>query len=186
MMKNNNSTSSDSGFTLLEILIAILILGIVSTIAVIGVSGTLSKSKDTACTTDVRSINNAMQAYYNDNPTSNPSADSGSSEYLYTGNTFSSTDLVGSKYFSPLESGSNPSYTVHLILLSAPSASPTQPTYQIQVYNSSNQPLVANKDNYYARDNLGNLYTTSALPAASPIVWTAVTGSTTLDPCKGV
>jgi prepilin-type N-terminal cleavage/methylation domain-containing protein len=166
---------TDEGFTLIEMLIVVLILGIVGTIAVVGVSGAFKSSKQTACQTDVQSIDNSMSAYYNDNPTTNPDADESN---LYAGvqATNPSNTLVGMHYLTPFDS--NPNYSLKLDLLSLPSASSTvAPTYQIEVLNSSKQSL----PNYYARDNNGGLWTKAS--AASP--WVQAT-STNINACKGV
>ena len=111
-MRNLLSTlKKNNGFTLIEILIAVLILGIVSTIAIVGVTGALNNSKKTACKTDVRSLDNAMQAYYNDNPGTNPTSDSGGAgqQNIYNDPavTFATGDLVSLKYFAAFDPNTN-------------------------------------------------------------------------------
>lgn len=47
----NTHTNKDKGFTLVEILIAIVVVGILSAVVVIGISSLTSKGNSTACST---------------------------------------------------------------------------------------------------------------------------------------
>jgi prepilin-type N-terminal cleavage/methylation domain-containing protein len=49
-MKSHTSGRSDKGFTLVEILIAIVVVGILAAVVVVGISSLTSKGNATACT----------------------------------------------------------------------------------------------------------------------------------------
>lgn len=55
---------NESGFTLVELLIVIVILGILSGIVVFSVSGITSRGARAACNSDVASVTVASEAYY--------------------------------------------------------------------------------------------------------------------------
>lgn len=55
---------SEEGFTLVELLIVIVILGVLAGIVVISVSGVSNNSVKAACKTDLGAINGASEAYY--------------------------------------------------------------------------------------------------------------------------
>jgi type II secretion system protein G len=57
----------DKGFTLVELLIVIVILGILATVTVFAVRGITDNAQDNACGTDEKIINTALEAYYADN-----------------------------------------------------------------------------------------------------------------------
>jgi len=162
---NTKFINPDEGFTLIEMLIVVLILGIVSSIAVIGVTGAFSSSKVKACQTDVRSIDNAMQGFYNDNPNSNPTVDNAatSEETLYNSATSTAItavgDLVKLGYWQLLDPNSN--YNVHLQLIAAGTGG--NPQYKVFVTKGTT--TLANS---YTKDSTG-----SAI-------------GTYLDPCQGV
>jgi prepilin-type N-terminal cleavage/methylation domain-containing protein len=66
----NTETSAkkdEKGFTLVELLIVIVILGILSTIVVFSVRGLTGKANKNACKIDARSMQTAFEAYYADN-----------------------------------------------------------------------------------------------------------------------
>ncbi|MEY2581848.1 MAG: ral secretion pathway protein [Ilumatobacteraceae bacterium] len=65
-MKNHievTGTEPDKGFTLVEILIVIVILGILATVTVFAVSGITDKGKTSACQTDAKTIQTAEEAF---------------------------------------------------------------------------------------------------------------------------
>ena len=65
-MKNHITvaeTNSDKGFTLVEVLIVIVILGILATVTVFAVSGITDKGKTSACQSDAKIIQTAEEAY---------------------------------------------------------------------------------------------------------------------------
>lgn len=63
-----NGTQDDSGFSLIELLIVILILGIVTTIVVLSVAGITDEADDAACLADRRLLEKAGEAYFAQTP----------------------------------------------------------------------------------------------------------------------
>jgi prepilin-type N-terminal cleavage/methylation domain-containing protein len=61
-----------SGFTLIELLIVIVVLGILAAIVVFSLSGATSQSVVSACNSDARTVDIAVQAAIAENPTSYP------------------------------------------------------------------------------------------------------------------
>lgn len=59
--------NKDQGFTLVELLIVIVILGILATVTVFAVQGITDKGKTNACNVEVRALETAVEAYYVDN-----------------------------------------------------------------------------------------------------------------------
>lgn len=51
------------GFTLVELLVVIVILGILAAVVVFAVTGITSKGQSSACTIEVRTVNTALQAF---------------------------------------------------------------------------------------------------------------------------
>ena len=58
---------NDKGFTLVELLIVIVILGILAAVTVYAVRGITDKSQENSCATEQRAIETATEAYYADN-----------------------------------------------------------------------------------------------------------------------
>jgi prepilin-type N-terminal cleavage/methylation domain-containing protein len=54
----------DQGFTLVELLIVIVILGILATIVVFAVRGITDKGKSSACAADSKTLQVAVEAYF--------------------------------------------------------------------------------------------------------------------------
>lgn len=54
----------DRGFTLIELLIVIIILGVLAAIVVFSVRGISNNSKASACKTEIRTVETAIEAYY--------------------------------------------------------------------------------------------------------------------------
>jgi prepilin-type N-terminal cleavage/methylation domain-containing protein len=59
----------DKGFTLVELLIVIVILGILATVTVFAVRGITDQGQKSACGTDKRTLETAVEAYYAQNGT---------------------------------------------------------------------------------------------------------------------
>ncbi len=59
-MKNDQ----DKGFTLVELLIVIVILGILATITVFAVRGITDQGQTSACDADQKTLQTAVEAYY--------------------------------------------------------------------------------------------------------------------------
>ena len=56
-------TKQDKGFTLVELLIVIVILGILATVTVFAVTGITNKGKTSACQSDLKTIQTAEEAF---------------------------------------------------------------------------------------------------------------------------
>jgi len=63
----------EGGFTLVELLVVIVILGILAAVAVFAVGGITDKGKESACKADVSSVATASEAYYAQNSAYAPS-----------------------------------------------------------------------------------------------------------------
>ncbi len=56
--------NQDKGFTLVELLIVIVILGILATVTVFAVRGITDKGKQNSCDVEAKTIETAAEAYY--------------------------------------------------------------------------------------------------------------------------
>jgi prepilin-type N-terminal cleavage/methylation domain-containing protein len=76
----------ETGFTLIELLVVIAVLAILAAIVIFNVVGVANRGKSNACQTDVQSVQTAVDAYLNDNPSttnaSNPFGLSGTTHSL--------------------------------------------------------------------------------------------------------
>jgi general secretion pathway protein G len=66
------NTKQDKGFTLVELLIVIVILGILATVTVFAVRGITDKGQENACDVEGRTLSTAIEAYYADNDQADP------------------------------------------------------------------------------------------------------------------
>lgn len=57
----------DKGFTLVELLIVIVILGILATVTVFAVRGITDQGQDSACAADKKTLQTAVEAYFAQN-----------------------------------------------------------------------------------------------------------------------
>ena len=64
-----NKNLIQRGFTLVELLVVIVILGVLAAVVVFAVSGITDKGKSSACSIEVRTVNTALQAFYAKSPT---------------------------------------------------------------------------------------------------------------------
>ena len=60
------NNKQDKGFTLVELLIVIVILGILATVTVFAVRGITERSQTNACDVERRALETAVEAYYVD------------------------------------------------------------------------------------------------------------------------
>ena len=66
-MKKNHSVKTNSAFTLVELMVVIVILGILATIVIAQVSGKSDKAKQTAARVQINAFMDALEFYKNDN-----------------------------------------------------------------------------------------------------------------------
>ncbi len=64
MQKLLQKARTDEGFTLIELMIVIVILGVLAGIVVFAVGGITDRGTSAACKTDVSTISTAVEAYY--------------------------------------------------------------------------------------------------------------------------
>jgi len=72
----------DKGFTLVELLIVIVILGILATVTVFAVRGITDRGQDNACAVEARTLDTAIEAYYADNQSDPAGVTALSPQYL--------------------------------------------------------------------------------------------------------
>jgi general secretion pathway protein G len=66
-----------TGFTLIELLVVIAVLAILAAIVIFNVVGVTNRGSQSACQTDEKSIQTAVDAYYNDHAKTYPTAGGG-------------------------------------------------------------------------------------------------------------
>jgi prepilin-type N-terminal cleavage/methylation domain-containing protein len=59
--------SEDQGFTLVEILIVIVIIGVLAVVVMFAVRGAADRGQKTACTSDALTVTRAVEAYFAQN-----------------------------------------------------------------------------------------------------------------------
>ena len=66
--------SGQQGFTLIELLVVIAILAILAAVVIFNIIGVTNRGKNAAACTDVKTVQSAADAYYNDNSQAWPTA----------------------------------------------------------------------------------------------------------------
>jgi prepilin-type N-terminal cleavage/methylation domain-containing protein len=66
--------SGQGGFTLIELLVVIAVLAVLAGIVIFNVTGVANRGASSACSTDLKSVQTASDAYYADNANKYPSA----------------------------------------------------------------------------------------------------------------
>jgi general secretion pathway protein G len=62
------------GFTLIELLVVIAVLAILAGIVIFNITGVANRGKSSACLTDLKSVQTAVDAYYNDHSSTYPAS----------------------------------------------------------------------------------------------------------------
>lgn len=77
----------DSGFTLIELVIVILILGVLAGVVVFSVRGINDRGEVAACKTEIRTVETAVEAFYantNDYPNAMTDLTTGDNQFLHS------------------------------------------------------------------------------------------------------
>ena len=75
LAKLRAAKSDESGFTLVELLVVVAILGILAGVVVFSVAGIQDNAQTSACKTEASTVKTAEEAYYAKNKTYGTSAD---------------------------------------------------------------------------------------------------------------
>ena len=78
----NKLKNNDKGFTLVELLIVIVILGILATVTVFAVRGITDQGQSNACEVEGRTLETAIESYYAQNQVDPPNVDALTPTYL--------------------------------------------------------------------------------------------------------
>ena len=75
MLQKLTKKRNEKGFTLIELMIVIAIIGILAAIAIPNFIKYRKRSYDTSANADIKNLYTASQAYYTDNPAGSPTLD---------------------------------------------------------------------------------------------------------------
>ena len=64
--------STEVGFTFIELLVVLAVVSILAAIVVFNIAAVGNRGNSSACATDTRTVQTAVDAYLNDNPGANP------------------------------------------------------------------------------------------------------------------
>jgi prepilin-type N-terminal cleavage/methylation domain-containing protein len=87
-MERMRKMQKDGGFTLVELLIVIVILGILAAVVVVAVSGINDRGQASACKTDLSSLRTAQESYWSKNGSYGNEVALKSGGFLTTNSTF--------------------------------------------------------------------------------------------------
>lgn len=83
-----------AGFTIVELIVVIVVIGILAAVSVVGYRGSQDRARDTARQTSLTEIRSALEAYRAEKGTYPNEATSGSWEYSYTSASAFLDDLI--------------------------------------------------------------------------------------------
>src|SRR5262245_24667281 len=105
MIERLSARRGEEGFTLVELLVVIVILGVLASIVVFAVGGITNNSSKNACSTDKATVSAAEEAYYAQNSKYADMATLVSSNLLHSASTLVTITLTGT----------SPNYTAYSI-----------------------------------------------------------------------
>jgi type II secretion system protein G len=74
IQERRETGGSENGFTLIELLIVIIVLGILAAIVIFSLTGVTGQSEAAACSSDAKTVETSVSAYYAENNDTYPTA----------------------------------------------------------------------------------------------------------------